>query len=332
VHATGRASTAVPRRTGGPSGCGKLAAGILMIMMAGRMASALAEQMQALGPEALAAVCAYYDYDPAVPLDARIVERVDTESMRRDKIVYRGVRGFWVPAYLEVPRTSAPPYPCVVLLHGWSWSKECWYQDDNYVSGGNLRRALLAAGFAVFALDAQMHGDRIAENDYAVVNIWPGSGPAPQRNYFTLAEVCEQTVRDCRRGLDYLEQRAEVDAGRLAAVGYSMGAWQVFPLAAVEPRIRACVAAAVPTERRGYDPVAPHHYAAGIRQPFLIQLGRADEMATAPAGQRLYELLASPLKRLTWYDGGHSLPVAYVADATAWLQAHLDCRAGAEPR
>ena len=180
---------------------------VLALAMGVRMAGAEPVGMVPLGEEALRAVKAFYEYDPGIPLGSRVVERVDDATMRRDKVTFRGVRGFWVPALLELPRERPGPCPCVVLLHGWSWSKECWYTDDNYVSGGNLRRALLAAGFAVFALDAAMHGDRIAENDYAVVNVWPGEGPLPQRNYFTLSDVCEQTVRDCRRGLDYLWRR-----------------------------------------------------------------------------------------------------------------------------
>ena len=110
----------------------------------------------------------------------------------------------------------------------------------------------------------------------------------------------------------WLAQRPEVDGSRTGVIGYSMGGWQVFPLAA-----------AVPTERRGYDPVAPHLYGAGIRQPFLIQLGREDEMVTAQGGEQLCGLLASPAKPLRWYDGGHSLPVAYVPDAVAWLEEYL---------
>lgn len=287
------------------------------------MAGAQGQGVVALGEEAFNAVRAYYDYDPGVPLGARVVERLDTPETLRDRVVFRGVRAFWVAGYLEVPKDRPGPHPCVLLLHGWSWSKECWYDDDNYVSGGNLRRALLGAGFALFALDAQIHGDRIAENDYAVVNIWPGEGAEPQRNYFTLAEICEQTVRDYRRGLDWLRGRPEIDPARLGAFGYSMGAWQVFPLCACEERVKVSVAAALPTGRILYDPVAPQAYVRGIRQPFLLQIGRQDEMATLAAGEQLAALLPSTQKRLIWYDGGHSLPVAYVEDTVAWFRQHL---------
>jgi dienelactone hydrolase len=275
------------------------------------------------GVETLQAVTAFFDYDARIPLQARIVERIEDDETVRDKVIFRGVRGFWVPGYLEIPKDGAAVHPCVLLLHGWSWSKESWYDDDNDVYGGNLRRALLDAGYAIFALDAQIHGDRIAENDYAVVNIWPGEGTTKQRNLFTLAEICEQTVRDYRRSLDYLQMRPEIDVERIGAFGYSMGAWQVVPLAAVEPRVRVAVAAALPTERPQYDPVAPRNYAMGITQPFLLQIGREDVMASVAGGEQVHELLTSSTKQLIWYPSGHLLPVTYVPDAVAWFRRHL---------
>ena len=280
-------------------------------------------RMTALGDEALQAVKAFFDYDPSVPLQARVVERRDREGTRRDKVVFRGVRGFRVPGYLELPGSDGGPFPCVLLLHGWSSSKDTWYKDNNYHSGGNLRRALLEAGVATFALDAQIHGDRIAENDYSVTNIWSGEGDVPQKNYFTLSEICEQTVRDYRRGLDYLATRPEIDVERIGALGYSMGAWQMYPLAATEPRVKVCVAAALPTQQQRFDPVAPQNYVAGISQPFLMLLGRDDTMATREGAEQLLALLPSGAKQLLWYDSGHKLPVAYVPDAVAWLVTHL---------
>jgi len=297
---------------------------LLVLTIGASIATAEEPRMTSLGDEALQAVEAFYDYDPRIPLEPRIVERLDEADTVRDRIVFRGVRGFWVPGYLETPPNGRPPYPCVLLLHGWSWSKDCWYEDDNYVSGGNVRQALLEAGFAIFALDAQIHGDRIAENNYAVTNIWPGEGTERQRNYFTLAEICEQTVRDYRRGLDYLETRPEIDMARVGAFGYSMGAWQTFPLSAFEPRIKVAVAAAIPTERRRFDPVAAQTYVAGIAVPFLLQLGRQDESVTRESGEQLRDQMPAATKELIWYDGGHSLPVAFVPDAVAWFQTHLE--------
>jgi dienelactone hydrolase len=285
-----------------------------------------------LREDALRAVAPYYDLNRGIPLEPRVVERLDGPVSRREKVVFRGVRRCWVPGYLEVPTTGGGPFPCVLLLHGWSWSKASWYDEENEVSGGRVRRGLLAAGFATLALDAQMHGDRVAESDYAVYNLRLGPHTEPQPDGFTLAEICQQTVRDYRRGLDYLETRAEIDPERIGAFGYSMGAWQVFPLAAFEPRVRVVVAAALPTEKGPNDPVAPQSYAGAISQPFLLQMGTQDEMATREGAEELQKYVSSQDKRLVWYDGGHYLPNAYVADAVAWLQSHVKAGSAVDRR
>ncbi len=52
-----------------------------------------------------------------------------------------------------------------------------------------MRKRLLESGFAVLALDAPTHGDRIAENDYALVNDYRPDNQPTHRNYFSLDEI-----------------------------------------------------------------------------------------------------------------------------------------------
>src|SRR6185295_11591916 len=113
--------------------------------------------------------------------------------------------------YLEYPASGQRPLPCVLLLHGWSGSKDHFWRDGGYINGGNVRRALLEAGYAVMALDAQCHGDRISQNDFAPVNHYEDPAlPKPARKgYFTQQEIYMQTTRDYRRAIDYLESRSE---------------------------------------------------------------------------------------------------------------------------
>ena len=101
-----------------------------------------------IGAEAFAVLTAFYDYDPGIPLEARVVERLDTASGVRRKVVFRSARGFLVPAYLEFPAEGRPPYPCVLLLHGWSGAKENWWEDENYINGGDDYAPNMAAAAA----------------------------------------------------------------------------------------------------------------------------------------------------------------------------------------
>src|SRR5262249_5671432 len=108
-----------------------------------------------LGEEASSVLTQVYAYDATIPLEARVVEQTERDDYTRERIVLRGVYGFLVTCYLQLPPSANGKCPCVLLLHGWSGSKENWWQQGNYISGGEARQALLAAGVAVLALDAQ---------------------------------------------------------------------------------------------------------------------------------------------------------------------------------
>src|SRR5262245_26021009 len=170
---------------------------LVLMMAALALPDEPAKAIEVLGDEASRAIALAYDYDATIPLESRVVEKVEKDGMPREKIVFRSVQGFLVPAYLQLPSTADGPVACVLLLHGWSGSKEAWYQDDNYIHGGNVRKALLAAGVAVMALDAQCHGDRIAQNDFAPVNhfVDKSAEGSPRKGYFSLPDIYVQTTR-----------------------------------------------------------------------------------------------------------------------------------------
>lgn len=277
-----------------------------------------------VGAEAQSLLRAFYDYDPTIPLEARVVERKDEDETFREKVVFRGVRGALVPGYLERPQEGEGPFPCVLLMHGWSGAKDSWWKDGGYIHGGETRKALLEAGFAVFALDAQAHGDRIAENDYAVINDYNPPGTPPRKNYFTLRDIITQTIRDYRRGIDYLETRSDIDVGRLGIVGYSMGGFHAVSLTAVEPRIKASVGCVVPVSWREDPILDPANYVAGIgERPFLMLQGKTDGLCNEEQAQVLYTHFNPESARLILYDSGHKLPAAWVADAISWLVERL---------
>ena len=96
-------------------------------------------EIERLDKEGSRAIATCFDYDKSIPLEPRIVERSKKDNALREKIVFRGVQGFLVPAYFQLPSETDGPHPCVLLLHGWSGSKENWWENDNFISGGNVR-------------------------------------------------------------------------------------------------------------------------------------------------------------------------------------------------
>lgn len=275
--------------------------------------------------EAFRARLGFFAAAKTIPLEARVVNQWDKPDTLRQKFVFRGAQGFLVPGYLEFPKAAAKPCPLVLLLHGWSGSKEAWYVDGNNHSGGEMRKALLGAGYAVMALDAATHGERNAEIDYQHVNPFNDPNAPPRVNYFTYAEISVQTVKDYQRALDYLAARGDVDMSRIGLVGYSMGGMDSFYLLSVEPRIRMAVACVPPLYSPGYGAASPIDYSWGVRgKRFLMLMGRQDTLYDASKVEASYhEYIESPETRLIWYDKGHTLSAIYVPDALEFVKKQL---------
>ena len=279
-----------------------------------------------ISEEAFKARLPFFDYDRTISLEGRLVREWDQDGGKRQKIVFRGAQGFLVPGYVEFPKAGQKPWPLVLLLHGWSGSKEDWYKDDNFINGGLMRKALLEAGYAVLALDAATHGERSHEIDYQHVNPFEDPKAPARRNYFTFAEISVQTIKDYRRALDFIAERGELNTNRVGLVGYSMGGMDSFYLLSAEPRIKMAIACVPPLFSTGYGPASPIDYSWGIgHRPLLMLMGRkdgpGDYVAKVEASYRQY--IEGPNTKLIWYDQGHKLTAIYVPDALAWVKKHL---------
>jgi len=280
--------------------------------------------LEPVGEEAYELLVSFSDYDRDIPLEGRVVEQKELDHGLRRKVVFRSARGFLVPGFLETPKKGKPPYPCVLLLHGWSGSKDGWWKDRGYFGLRGPREKLVTEGYAVFALDAQGHGDRIAENDYHVVNLYNEPGAMPRKNYFTLRNVIQQTIVDYRRGLDYLATRDEIDMKRIGLLGYSMGGFHAVSLTAVDERIKVAVGCVIPVSLSEDPLLAPANYARGIQnRPFCMLMGKKDPMCNESQARELYKLLEGPQSKIILYDAEHSLPDHYVKDAIMFLKEHL---------
>lgn len=301
---------------------------LIWLLVIGPMGALVAQETEPyprISEEAFKGRVPFFDYDASIPLEARVVREWDNGDAARQKIVFRGAQGHLVPGYLEVPKSGSRPYPIVLLLHGWSGGKENWYERGNYINGEEMREALIASGFATFALDAATHGERSNEIDYLDVNVFEDPEAPARRNYFTFAEITIQTVKDYRRALDVLAQRDEIDLNRIGVLGYSMGGMDAIILLAVDARIQAAVACVPPLVGASYGPAAPIDYTWGIgKKPFLMLMGRHDELYDpARAEASYYAYIESPESRLIWYDRDHKLTSIYIPDAMEWLRERL---------
>ena len=272
--------------------------------------------LQPLGDEAFAVLSGWFDYQPT-GTTARVDELRGTANGRLFKIVFDGAGPLKVPGHLELPLLGQAPYPCIILLHGMSRSKEFWWSFGTTTEGKHKDR-LVAAGFAVLGLDLPMHGERAAENGYvdAATLLQPGAA-SRLRDLFT-ASVVEH-----RRAIDMLMARADIDSSRIGVLGYDFGGAVAFALAAVEPRVQATVACVPPTERNQLSVRATQNYAPRINKPFLLLMAANSLYSSVEDAEQLRNLLPAATAEMKIYTSDDRLPIWYVGDTVDWFSAHL---------
>jgi fermentation-respiration switch protein FrsA (DUF1100 family) len=215
-------------------------------------------------------------------------------------------------------RSGAQPHrwPAVLLLHGLTSDKERM--------ATSVGRALRALGVASLAIDLPLHGER-RDRD-------AGFG---SMNPLALAGAWRRAQKEAHRALEYLAERDDIAADRVGLVGYSMGSFLGLVVAAAADRVRAVVLAAggdLPTGtpydramRLIADPLQAVQRLGG--RPLLMVHGRHDRTVSPAQAQRLFDAAREP-KTLKWWDSGHYLPDAAIADASRWLAGTLS---GASP-
>ena len=251
----------------------------------------------------------YYRYDKT-PLDPQIVETQETAEWRREKITFNGAGGERAIAYLYLPKNFARP---LQVIH---------FVPPGDVEGGlrplpqameDVLAPFIKSGRATFGVVIKGYIERLRPESY--------NEPEP-----TKAEYRDKIVNwitDLRRGLDYLETRDDVDAGRIAFFGPSSGARIGLILAAVEQRYRAVALMGAGVRKPYAQWIAEANminFAPHIRAPKLMIHGRYDEnLSLKTEAEPLYKLLREP-KRLVLYDGGHIPPFEFfVPVLNSWL-------------
>jgi pimeloyl-ACP methyl ester carboxylesterase len=158
-------------------------------------------------------------------------------------------------------------------------------------------------------------------------------------------------VFDSLRALDYLCAREDVDAGRIGAVGMSMGSSMAQWVAALDERIRACVDICCLTNfdefaaERRFDEHGIYYYIPGLRRKFTTSqlnaliaprahfsiVGRFDPL-TPPRGvdrdereirDAYEELGAAENWALQRYPVGHVETEEMRTDALRFFEMHL---------
>jgi hypothetical protein len=176
-----------------------------------------------------------WDHQPG-PVKILKTEKHDGYTLERMLLDLNGVEP--VPALLLVPDKRAARAPGLLYIH---WHGGMYdLGKEQLLVGADAQPAYAPVcaekGLVTLAIDSWCFGERKhddngsrGEVDTFKYMLWNGQG------------LWGMMMFDEFRALDYLATRPEVDPNRLGVLGMSMGSTKAWWLAALDPRVRACM-------------------------------------------------------------------------------------------
>jgi formylglycine-generating enzyme required for sulfatase activity len=256
-------------------------------------------QYRPVGAAEFRTLLQHYRYDPR-PLEAAVIETVETADWTRHKIRFVALEGDTALAYLYLPRQAVPPFQTMVYLS----SSAAFIQlrtvseEVERIIAPNIR-----AGRAAFGLVFRGMAERANP---------PGWVPPPKTSV-RFRDLMVLHATELRRGLDYLATRADIDMTRLAYIASSWGAGSRVGFAAVDDRFRAVVLIGGGIDER-IQPTLPEasniNFAPYIRPPKLLLNGGDDEEHPwLTRALPLWNLLREPKQLVLVPGAGHMPPL-----------------------
>jgi dienelactone hydrolase len=173
-----------------------------------------------------------------VPLNTEILESVQSDGYRRDKIVFDSEDTMSVPAYLLIPDGRVNEGAAVLACHGHGPGKsQAVGLEHTDAPNSDYALQLVQQGYVVLAPDLRCFGERLDWNPEDHYACDTNLVHAAMAGWNPLA----QNMWDLARCLDLLADHPLVDASRLGMVGLSYGGTATLFTAAWDDRVAAAV-------------------------------------------------------------------------------------------
>lgn len=140
-----------------------------------------------------------------------------------------------VPACFVHPKNNKGPWPTVLYHHAhggdYALAKRELIDGRGSLQSPPYATELTRRGYAALCFDTWAFGKRatMAETELFKLMLWRGQ------------VLWGMMVYDSLRAMDYLVSRPDVQPGRIATLGLSMGSTMAWWLAALDPRVKVCI-------------------------------------------------------------------------------------------
>ncbi len=187
--------------------------------------------------------------DATKPFDAQNIAREDRGSYTAEKLALNITDDNRIAALMLTPK-SPGPHPAIVLLHDHG-SKFDIGKEKFIRPWGNAEQLASAQAWADKFFSGRFIGDELAKRGYVVIAIdspgWGDRGPmvyeqqqALASNYFNLGRsLAGEVAYEDMRTVDFLASLKGVDSQRIGVLGFSMGGYRAWQLAALSDKVAA---------------------------------------------------------------------------------------------
>ena len=285
--------------------------------------------------------------DRSRPVEAHKVVEERREHYVLEKLVLELNGVEHVPAYFVRPLNAGPGARLPTVLYNHAHGGDYGLGKDELLKGNRFLQSppyaeeLTRRGCAALCVDHWAFGGRAGRSESSVFKrmIWQGQ------------VMWGMMVFDSLRALDYLVTRGDVDPGRIATLGLSMGSTMAWWVAALDERVKACVDLCCLTdfhalvETDGLDGHGIYYYVPGLLRhfttaqinsliaprPHLALAGNRDALTPATGLDRVDEALkrvyaaegAPAAWKLFRQDVGHAETPEMRAEVVKWLAKWL---------
>lgn len=283
------------------------------------------------------------------PLNARTVSIVARPGYHIEKIIFESQPRVYVTGLLYIPDRMELPAPAVLFVCGHA------LEAKGAPEYQRVCHDLARNGMVAFAIDPTGQGERITTLDpetRAMSHGWGTSEHSYQGQGSILVgmSIARYFLHDALRAVDYLQERPEVDPGRIGITGNSGGGTQTTLVCmSGDERIKAAVPCTYVTSREHYYQTGQPQDAEQLQfgmtangidfddmfypfapRPLLIGAVRSDFFS--PEGthltwerlRRAYRLFGEEDKAgLAWAPGRHAYHAELRQAAVNWFRKHL---------